>query len=232
MNKEKLGAMISGGKDSLYAMHLMKKKGHDITCIMNMKSANESSYMFHTPNYHLVELQSKSMNIPLLKYETLGEKEKELINLKEMLIKAKKEYGITGITTGALFSDYQRERIEKICDELELKCFSPLWHMDQESEMRSLMKEGFKIMFSSVAAHGFDKSWLGRILNEKDVDKLVEMNSKVGINIAGEGGEFESLVIDCPMFTKKLEIIDKEIIVESEHVSKMIVKDAKLVDKE
>ncbi|MBL7055484.1 diphthine--ammonia ligase [Candidatus Woesearchaeota archaeon] len=230
--KEKLGAMVSGGKDSLYAMQLMQEKGHEITCAMNMKSANESSYMFHTPNFHLVELQAESMNVPLLKHETQGKKEEELKDLKEMLEKAKKEYGIEGITTGALFSDYQRERIENICEELNLKCFSPLWHMDQEQEMRDLMKAEFKIMFSSVAAHGFDESWLGRILDETDIDKLVEMNSKVGINIAGEGGEFESLVVDCPMFSKKLQIVDKEIIVESEHVAKMLVKEAKLVNKE
>ncbi|MBR9690719.1 diphthine--ammonia ligase [Candidatus Woesearchaeota archaeon] len=229
--KKKLGALVSGGKDSLYSMYMMQKKGYDIACIITLKSKNPDSYMLHTPNIDLVKLQSKAMKIPLVEGITKGEKEKELKDIKNTIKKAKEKYDIQGVTTGALYSKYQKDRIEKICKELDLEVFSPLWHMDQETEMRSLLKEGFEIIFSSVAAYGLDKSWLGKKITQKNVDKLVKINKEIGINIAGEGGEFESLVLDCPLFKEKLKIADFEIIEEDKHTAKMVVKNAVLVKK-
>ncbi len=151
--------------------------------------------------------------------------------MKAALILAKKEHRIDGVVTGALYSNYQRERIESIADSLGLKIFSPLWHMDQEMEMRNIIDAGFKIILSSVAAEGLNKTWLGRELGHKDVDKLVALNKKIGLNIAGEGGEFESLVVDGPMFKKKIQIVDAKIISDSQINAKYNIKKAKMMDK-
>ncbi|MCK5282953.1 MAG: diphthine--ammonia ligase [Nanoarchaeota archaeon] len=224
----KLGVLWSSGKDSAFAAYTMKKQNYDMNCLISLKSRNPDSYMFHTPNIDLVELQAKAIGIPLIIQKTKGEKEKELNDLKKAIKKAKELYKIEGIVTGALFSNYQRERIERICDELELKIFSPLWHLDQESEMRDIIKNKFSIIFSSIAAYGLDKTWLGKTITDKDIDKLVELNKKYQINIAGEGGEFESLVLDCPLFKKKINIIDSEIIEENQNTAKLIIKKAEL----
>src|SRR3989338_3015626 len=202
----RLGALLSSGKDSLFAAYTMKKQNYDISCAIAIKSKNPDSFMFHTPNIDLVKLQCESMGIPLVMVETEGEKEEELEDLQKALMDAKERHGIEGVVSGALFSNYQRERIEKVADSLGLKLFSPLWHMDQESEVRQLLREGFDIIFVKVAAEGLDSSWLGGGINEKEVDKLVALHKKFGINIAGEGGEYESLVLDCPMFGKRINI--------------------------
>jgi len=202
----KLGALLSSGKDSLFAAYTMQKQNYSISCGITIKSSNPDSFMFHTPNIDLVKLQCESMGIPLVMVETAGEKEEELHELKIALQKAKEEHGIEGIVSGALFSNYQRERIENVADSLGLKLFSPLWHMDQEQELRQLLREGFEIIFVKVAAEGLDSSWLGRKITGKDVDELVKLSKKFGINIAGEGGEYESLVLDCPMFGKRISI--------------------------
>ncbi len=227
----KLGAMISSGKDGWLAAYLMDKEGHDIACIITIESANKSSYMFHTPNTALVSLQAEAIGKPLVTQKTPGEKEIELEDLKEALRKAKELHNLDGIITGALYSNYQRERIEKIAEGLGLKVFSPLWHMGQEDELRLLFKENFKIIFSSVAADGLDKSWLGRIITEEDIDKLVKLNETIGMNVAGEGGEFESLVLDCPLFSKQLDVIDSEIVEEDKHTAQLIIKKAILKEK-
>ncbi|MFW6231151.1 MAG: diphthine--ammonia ligase, partial [Nanoarchaeota archaeon] len=156
----RLGVLWSGGKDSAFAAWTMMKQNYEIGCLISLKSKNDDSYMFHTPNIDLVELHAQAMNKSIIIQETAGEKEKELNDLKEAIRRARDEHGIQGIVTGALYSNYQRERIEKICDELEMKIFSPLWHIDQEKEMRQLIDEGFSIIFSSVAAEGLDKGWL------------------------------------------------------------------------
>jgi asparagine synthase (glutamine-hydrolysing) len=226
-----IGAMVSSGKDSIYAMYLMQKQDFPVKCMLTLKSKNPDSYMFHTPAIDMVKLQSESVGIPLIEQETKGEKEDELKDLKKILEKAKKEYEIDGISTGALFSNYQRERIEKVAGELGLKVFSPLWQMEQEKEVREIIANGFKFIFTKVAAEGLDKSWLGKEIVNSDVDKLVVLNKKLGINIAGEGGEYESLVIDGPIFKKRIVIEDFEIKEESKNTATLFIKKAKLTEK-
>lgn len=226
----RLGVLSSSGKDSIYAMHVMKRQNYPILCLISLVSKNPESYMFHTPNVDLVKLQAEALGIPHIEQKTEGMKEKELDDLEKALRKAREKYLIEGVVTGAIYSNYQRERIEKVCDRVGLKIFSPIWHIDQELEMRQIIKE-FEIVFSSVAAYGLDKSWLGRRIIQADVDRLVELDKKFGINIAGEGGEFESLVLDCPLFKKRIKIDDFEIIEENEYAARMVVKKVSLVDK-
>ncbi len=227
----KLGVLFSSGKDSSYAMWIMKKQNYDIKCLISIKSTNENSFMFHTPNIDITKLQAKAMEIPLIEQITKGKKEDELNDLEKALRKAKEKYKIEGVVTGAIFSDYQRTRIEKVCDKIGLKVFSPLWHKNQEVEMKELIKEKFEVIIASIAADGLDESWLGKKINREILKKLIELNKKIGINIAGEGGEYESLVLDAPMFKKRIKILESEKIIESKYVGRFLIKKAKLVKK-
>jgi asparagine synthase (glutamine-hydrolysing) len=110
--------------------------------------------------------------------------------------------------------------------------FSPLWHIDQEKEMQQLLDLGFKFIFSSIAAYGLDKSWVGRIIRKTDIDRLVRLNEEIGLNVAGEGGEFESFVTDGPMYKKRIGIKDMEIVELDEYTAKVLIKDAVLLDKD
>lgn len=226
--KKKLAALFSTGKDSTYAMYLMK---NNVKCLITIESSNTESYMYHTPNIKLAKLQAEAMKLPILIYSTSGVKEEELFDLKEALEEAKKKYDIDGVVTGALYSVYQKDRIEKVCKSLNLEVYSPLWHMDQEKEMKSLIKNKFKVIMVAIAAEGLDKSWLCKVLTEKDVEKLSSLAKKYGFNVAGEGGEFESFVLDCPLFHKKLVIEDASVSMESENCGKMIIKKVKLNSK-
>ncbi|MEK6948160.1 MAG: diphthine--ammonia ligase [Nanoarchaeota archaeon] len=227
----KLGALFSSGKDSCYAMLIMKKQNYSIECLISMISKNKDSYMFHTPNIKYVKEQAEAMGIPIILQETEGEKENELRDLRLALTRAKDEYKIGGIVSGALFSTYQRDRIEKICDELGLKVFAPLWHKKQETEFRELLNEGFEIIVSSIAAEGLGENWLGRKLTLEDVDELVKLNKKYGINISFEGGEAESFVLDCPMFKKKIKIVKAEKKMYSENTGIYEIKEVEIVEK-
>ncbi|WP_406669902.1 diphthine--ammonia ligase [Methanolobus sp. ZRKC4] len=228
----KLGVLFSSGKDSNYAMHIMQEQNYSVECLITIKSKNPDSYMFHTPNIGLAQMQAEAMGIPLIEEMTLGEKEKELGDMKNAILRARDEFGIEGVVTGALYSNYQRERIERICDEIGLKVFSPLWHIDQEKEMRQLLSIGFEFIFSSIAAYGLNKSWVGRRIEEKDIEKLVKLNEKIGLNVAGEGGEFESFVLDGPMYHKRIEIREMEVIELDEYTANVVITNAVLVDKE
>lgn len=220
----RLGVLFSSGKDSAYAMYVTKKQNYEISCLITIKSQNPDSYMFHTPTIDVASQQAEAMGIPILIKETKGEEEKELDDLKAAIFEAKEKYKIEGIVTGALFSDYQRKRIESICDKLGLKCFSPLWHMNQEKEMREIINNGFRFIITKIAGEGFDESWLGKIITIEDVDRLAVLNKKFGINIAFEGGEAETLVLDGPIFKKKIRIIESEKIMEKKNTGVLKVK--------
>ena len=202
----KLGALFSGGKDSSYALFKASQE-HEVKVLIALRSLNPESYMFHIPAFEIISKQAEALGLPLILVETKGEKEKELIDLQKAIEKAVKEYGIEGIVTGAVASEYQRSRIQKICDDLKLKVFNPLWQMDQIELLRNLIKDEFEVVIVGVAAYPLDDSWLGRVIDEKTIGELEELQKKYKINPAGEGGEFETLVLDSPMHKKKIKLI-------------------------
>ena len=225
----KVGILLSGGKDSLYAAYLASKH-HNLVCCVTINSENKESYMFHTPNIDGVNLQAKAMNLPLIIVNTKGEKEKELLELKTALKQAKKEHKIQGITTGAVASQYQASRIQKICHELGLWCINPLWQIEQNKLLQELLDNQFEVLIAGVFAYPFDKKWLGITLDQKALNGLKEMQDKYEINPAGEGGEIETYVLDCPLFEKKINIIESETEFEN-FAGTYEIKKAELVEK-
>lgn len=207
----KLALLFSGGKDSTYAGYLAKKDKNEIACLITMISANPDSYMFHTPSISKTKAQAKAMDISLITHETKGKKEAELKDLTKAIKKAKKEYKIEGLVTGAVASTYQASRIQKICDDLDIECFNPLWQKPQIELLEDLIKNKFEIIITGVAAYPLDESYIGRKIDKDFIQDVKKLEKKYKINPAGEGGEFESFVINCPLFKKKLKIHSLEI---------------------
>jgi asparagine synthase (glutamine-hydrolysing) len=229
----KLAALFSGGKDSAFAAYKAMKEGNTISCLISMKPENTESYMFHSANIDLVKLQAEAMELPLIFAATKGEKELELADLKKAIEQAKKKYAIEGVVAGAIASTYQFDRLKKICDELKLKAVAPLWHIDHEDYMHNLVHSGFEVIITAIAAEGLTASFLGKKIDDSMIAKLISLNKnkKFGISICGEGGEYESLVLNCPLFKKRLEILVDKIEMEqgSENTGIYRIRKAKLV---
>jgi ABC transporter with metal-binding/Fe-S-binding domain ATP-binding protein len=202
----KVAILLSGGKDSCYAAYLAKKAGHELTCLISIFSENKESYMFHTPSISQVKSQAKVMNIPLITGKTKGEKEAELEDLEKVINEAKKKYKIEGIVTGALKSEYQASRIQKICSELGLECINPLWQKDEIEYLQELINAGFEVIITGVFAYPLNSSWLGRKIDNRFIEDIKKLKDKYNIHAAGEGGEFETFVLNCPLFKRELEV--------------------------
>ena len=198
--------LFSGGKDSTMALYYALKMKEDVKYLLSMKSRNDESYMFHVPNIHVTDLLAEAVDIPLMSVETDGIKEEELKDLKQAFINLK-DSGVECIYTGALYSQYQKSRIEKLGQEVGLEIVSPYWHVNELDYMREIVSLGFKIIISGVAAWGLDETWLGRLIDDDVIDELVELNEKYYVDIAFEGGEAETLAIDGPIFKKRLKIL-------------------------
>jgi predicted ATP pyrophosphatase (TIGR00289 family) len=221
--------LYSGGKDSTMATYKALEHGWRVKYLVSMISENLESYMYHSSNIHLTELSAQAMNIPLIKAGTKGEKEKELEDLRLVLSDLKND-NVDAIFTGALASQYQKSRIDKLCDNLSLKSCSPLWHRDPLEYMEELIKANFEVIIVSVSAEGLDESWLGRRIDEELLDDLLNLNDKYGVHLAFEGGEAETLVLDCPLFEEKINIIEAENIWQRDS-GHYVIKKAVLIDK-
>ena len=194
---------MSGGKDSIYAIYKAQQQGDEVVCLITLKSKRADSYMFHIPNIHMASMIAEAMGLPLISEESSGVKEKELDDMKRALKMAKEKYGIAGVTSGALASQYQYERVGRICDELGLKSVAPLWQADPESYIKELIANNFKAIITGIAADGLTEAWLGTEINEEFLRKI----KKLHVHYGGEGGEYESLVLDCPLFNKKIKVV-------------------------
>ena len=200
-----LGVLFSGGKDSYLALQYALEE-HEITCLLTLESKKEDSWMFHTPAIEWTRLQAEAMKLNHLTLETSGVKEEELDDLKSIIESAVLKYSIEGIVTGTLASVYQSTRIQKICNDLDLWCFNPLWQMPQRDLLQELLSNNIESIITGVAAEPFDDSWLGRSINSECIENLVVLESSHRINPAGEGGEIESFVVNAALFTKSINI--------------------------
>ncbi|MDV3244809.1 MAG: diphthine--ammonia ligase [Nitrososphaerales archaeon] len=206
---KKVGVLYSGGKDSTYAAYLASRRDH-LACLVTLFPRSESSYMFHFPNLSWTKLQAEAMGVPQVVGDTEGVKEEELADLQAALATAKQRFGLEGLYTGALASVYQKTRVEGACSKVGLECFSPLWHVDPEAHLRTLLRDGFVVEVVSVSALGLGEGWLGRTLDETAVDELVALGAKYRFHIGLEGGEGETFVLDCPLFSKRIEVLSSE----------------------
>lgn len=202
----RIGILFSSGKDSTNTLWYYLEQGWDVACLLSLLPKNPDSFMFQNPSRELLEKQAESLGLPIMLQETEGEQEKELDDLKRLLQEGKERYGLDGVAAGALASDYQHERVTRVCHELGMKTFSPLWHKDQETLIREMIAAGFDVRMTRVAADGLTEEWLGKRLTLEDVDRLHKLHKKNGFHIAGEGGEFETIVLDGPIFGKPLQI--------------------------
>jgi len=202
----KVGVLSSGGKDSMYAAWLAKNQGNKIECLISVFPENKESYMFHTPSIKKTVIQARNMETPIVTQKTSGIKEEELKDLEKAIKTAVSKYKIEGVVTGTVQSVYQSERIQKICSKLKLECLNPLWQKDQLELLQDLIKNKFKPIITGVFAYPFDRMWLGRKIDEQFVEDIKSLAIKYKINPAGEGGEYETFVLDCPLFKRALKV--------------------------
>ncbi len=198
----RLASLFTGGKDSTYATRLAEKGGDEVAHLVTMIPRRVDSWMFHTVNIHLAGMVAEALGIDHVVGTTEGEKERELEDLRETLA----GLDVDGVVSGAVASSYQRRRVDRICDKLGLEHIMPLWGRSGRALLEEMLSEGLVIVVTAVAALGLDSLWLGRMLGDVAVDELAGLNRRFGVDVCGDGGEMETLVLDAPWFHKRLEI--------------------------
>ncbi len=194
--------LFSGGKDSTLALHKAIAMGIRIDLLITMRTKSKESYMFHYPNVEYAAVQAESIGIRHVFADTDGNKESELIDLENAL----RANNVRLLVTGATYSRYQGDRINRISEAMGIEHLAPLWHIDPEEELGEISRS-FDAIITSVSAEGFDESFLGKRIDAGMIGRLREINRKYGISMLFEGGEAESFVLDAPLFRERIRIL-------------------------
>ncbi|XP_068802448.1 diphthine--ammonia ligase isoform X7 [Struthio camelus] len=226
-------ALISGGKDSCYNMMQCVAAGHQIVALANLRPAESTgqtdeldSYMYQTVGHHAIDLYADAMDLPLYRcfikgtsvntgrvYTTCEEDEVEDLYCLLKLVKDKE--GVEGVSVGAILSDYQRVRVEDVCRRLNLQPLAYLWRRNQEILLKEMISSNIQAIIIKVAAFGLDPDkHLGKTLDQME-PFLLELSEKYGVHICGEGGEYETFTLDCPLFKKKIVVDSAKVVVHS-----------------
>ena len=208
-------ALFSGGKDSSLALHRARSSGRTLTCAVTAQPRGDS-YLFHTPATNLVSLLSESAGVDHVTFpvdeaesrdsQTAGETELAALEATLLEIDETCMSGIEGIVVGVVESRYQRERMDRLCNRYGYELYAPLWGSDPRKTLESMVDLGFDIRIIAVAADGLDESWLGRQLDEDAIESLIGFADSHGVHPMGEGGEYETLVVDGPHLDRPLQI--------------------------
>jgi ABC transporter with metal-binding/Fe-S-binding domain ATP-binding protein len=202
----KVVVLFSGGKDSSYALWYAQIQGWDIELLVTVFPDSQDSWMFHFPALKWTSLQAEAIGIRQEAILTKGVKEEEVEDLANGLEKIKKALGVDAIVSGAVASEYQRIRLDNIGERLGLRSFTPLWHKKQEQLVREEVEAGFEIIITACKALGLDEKWLGRTLGPRELEDLVRLQKRYGLNVAFEGGEAETFTLSGPVFKKRLTV--------------------------
>jgi diphthine-ammonia ligase len=200
----RVACLFSGGKDSTYAAYVAMQRGWEIASLLTIRPADPESMMFHVPNLSVTSMQAEALGLPQIEETASPGGQGELDALRRIFRRADAD----GIVVGAIASDYQHSRVNRIAAETGLRVFAPLWRQDPERLVHDYLAAGMRIAFSSVSAEGFDATWLGRIWDTRTVEDLLALHRTRGVHPCGEGGEFETLVLDAPFFARPLEILE------------------------
>ena len=217
--------LFSGGKDSTLAIHRMADRGEPVELLLTLVTKNDFSYMFHKPNVLSTDLQAEALGMRHVKAETDGGKEEELKDLERMLV----DNGVTELVTGAVSSEYQKSRIDRICMKLGVAHTPPIWGIDPVSELNELARD-YNAIITQVSADGFDDSYLGARIDEAMIGRLVDLHRRKRIHLLFEGGEAETFVLDAPLFRKRI-VIDSAHKDRSGSVGRYLIDEAHLGDK-
>ncbi|NXN07027.1 DPH6 ligase, partial [Indicator maculatus] len=223
----------SGGKDSCYNMMQCVAAGHQIVALANLRPAESTgqtdeldSYMYQTVGHHAIDLYAEALDLPLYRgfikgrsvntgrvYTPCQEDEVEDLYHLMKLVKDKEE--VEGVSVGAILSDYQRVRVEDVCRRLNLQPLAYLWRRNQEILLKEMISSNIQAIIIKVAAFGLDPDkHLGKTLDEME-PYLLKLSEKYGVHACGEGGEYETFTLDCPLFKKKIVVDSDKVVVHS-----------------
>ena len=198
-------ALVSGGKDSVYSAYLAETQGWPVDELLTLEPEDPESLMFHTPNLAIVPLQAEAWGRTHRRATIRGTGEAAEVDALERALSGRQGT----VVAGAIASSYQWSRLHRTCFKLGLRLFTPLWGKAAEAVVAEEISAGLDIRLVHLAAEPLTPELLGRRLDRALLAEIARRARDVRpVNVAGEGGEFETLVVDAPFWRARV-ILDE-----------------------
>ena len=202
-----LAALVSGGKDSIHAARLYEEWGGTLREIITLRPSDPDAWLFHTPNLRWVPLQAEAWGIPHRFVEVRGIGEEAELRALEEALEGVRRNGAAGIVVGAIESSFQWDRVHQMAHRAGLPVFSPLWRVDGRRVVDEEIAAGLDIRIARVASEPLPPSLLGRRITRDLLREWESIQSRGRpFHWAGEGGEYETLVLDAPFWKRRLTV--------------------------
>ena len=191
-------ALVSGGKDSILALHMAVDRSVRLEGLLTILPEDPESMLYHTPNVEHVARIAESLGTRWISID--APKDAEEVALTKVL----SSLDIKMLITGGIKSQYQRDKFDNICHALTISLYSPLWGLEPSVIYDMINKFKLDPIIVSVASLGLGKEWLGQHLNPQNVSKLLALSKKYQFDPTGEGGDFETFVLNGLLYRKQL----------------------------
>ncbi|MFA5724982.1 MAG: diphthine--ammonia ligase [Candidatus Omnitrophota bacterium] len=198
----------SGGKDSCFACYKAMQQGYDIKLLLNFVSRESRRGCFHGIESRLLKFQADLAGVPLVQREVSPDMQKYEAEFKTAVTELRGS-DIGSMVFGDIYLLEHESWIERVCGDLKIKALEPLWNNSPENIIAEFLKAGFKAIIVSCKADIMGQEFLGRYIDQN----LVEELKKRGICPCGEKGEFHTLVVDGPIFSRPIKILKAEPII-------------------
>jgi len=205
----RVACLWSGGKDSAYAFCLALKMGHNVKRLVTFHPQDPESKLFHVPNVKWTVLQAESMGVPQILVKVPMHREYDV--LSKTLTALREGHEIEGVVTGVIASNYQKRILQEVCHRVGLELIAPLWGRDQFDVVSQMIDEGLVAIVIGVYAEGLTQRWLGKEVDREFLEHLKKLSRTWGVSPCGEGGEYETFVVDAPFFVKRIKIVNYEV---------------------
>ena len=198
--------LVSGGKDSVLALWIALHQ-FQVTSILTVRSSCPESLLFHIPNSQYVGLMAEMLNIQHINVQIDScNIEDEINSLKEALINSNAK----AMITGGILSEFQRYKFNRAAKFANMRCFNPLWRISPNFLISEFLIREFSIIITSVSSMGLNKELLGKEISREIIETFSQRGSE--LSLVGEGGEFETFVLDAPFFPSRIRILDSKVL--------------------
>lgn len=204
----------SGGKDCCLAYYKAISGGIDICHLLNFMSGDSQQSVSHGLDSELIALQAQAMGVSLIQKRVLWGTYEQC--MKEVIEYLKQE-GVTAEVFGDIYLQEHKDWLDRVCAELDMTPVFPLWQRDPEQLMEDFISAGFEAIVVSVKSDMMGREWLGRRVDRDFVRALQQHSGEVPIDVCGEKGEFHTVVLDGPVFEKRLVIEMGDVVEENGH---------------
>ena len=204
----------SGGKDSCLACYRASINGLKVRYLANTVTEDGKRSYSHGLLAEVLQIQSQAIGIPLVQRRT--SRDNYEAEFKSML-RAFKQEGVEGGVFGDIDFNEHRQWIDRVCQEVDITPHLPLWGESQGKILRDFIDLGFEAIVIATKADLLGEECLGRRVDLDFLKLLEELRETKGITPCGEAGEYHTLVINGPLFQKRIDILKTKKVLRDEH---------------